>query len=64
MADTERKSGPRGPYRHLIGGETRAGAHEPGDKVDPSTPPNKIKEWLRAGIIESERPQRAERKST
>lgn len=41
-------------YRHLIGGEARGKRHEPGDRVHASTPPAKLKEWLRAGIIEAE----------
>ena len=42
-------------YRHLIGGEARGKRHEPGDRVHASTPPTKLKEWLRAGIIEPEK---------
>ena len=42
-------------YCHLIGGEVSGRRHEPGDVVDPSTPPRKIKEWAEAKIIKRER---------
>ena len=45
---------PKARYRHLIGGEARGKRHEPGDRVHASTPPAKLKEWLKAGIIEAE----------
>lgn len=58
MPDTRRKSGPSGPHRHLIGGEYDGKRHEAGDKVSRSVPADKLKEWLDAGLIEPERPQR------
>lgn len=42
----------KGPYRHLVGGEAQGRRHEVGDPVDPATPPRKVQEWLRAGIVE------------
>ena len=55
MSDYKRKtsSGPSGPYRHLIGGEYKGRRHEPGDRVDAT--PQKIAEWLKAGIIEPDK---------
>lgn len=38
-------------YVHLIGGCIKDRRHEAGDLVDPSTPPRKVNEWLKAKII-------------
>lgn len=57
---TQRKSGPSGPYRHLIGGEAFGTRHKPGDRVDPSVPASKLKQWLDAGIIEPDKQPRKE----
>ena len=45
-------------YRHLVGGEVEGRRHEAGDPVDPATPPRKLQEWLKAGIIKrAKKPQ-------
>ena len=49
---------PSGPFRHLIGGEVDGRRHEVGDRVNPSIPPRKLSEWLRAGIIEKDTTKR------
>ena len=57
--NTKRSSGPSGPFRHLVGGEAFGTRHEPGDPVDSSVPPAKLREWLDAGVIEPDKqPQR------
>ena len=43
-------------YRHTIGGAIGDKPHEPGDPVDASVRPAKVKEWLEAGVIEKVKP--------
>lgn len=57
----QKPSAPSGPHRHLIGGEYDGRRHEAGDKVAQNTPPAKLREWLRAGVIEPEK--RSEKRS-
>ena len=64
MSESRRKSGPSGPHRHLTGGEYDGKRHEAGDRVSSRVSPQKLKEWLDAGVIEPERPKRPEGEST